>query len=162
MTRRAFTVEEANAALPAVRRTFRAIEERKTVVRERRDALGVLDALWGDRVRDSGNPDHAEYAGHRRALAEHLAEIERLIHEEIVGRGIRLPAGGLRHGLVDFPTTLDGRWVYLCWRSGEAAVAHWHEVDGGYRGRRPITPDERRRLGRNADPAPGGGPTPDV
>ena len=160
MTRRAFTVDEANAALPTVRRTFREIEERKAAVRRRRDALGVLDALWGERVRDAENPDHDEWTVHRRVLAERLSEIERLIQEEIVGRGIRLPAGGLEHGLVDFPTTLDGRWVYLCWRSGEPEVTHWHEVDGGYRGRRPITPAERRRLGRSADPTPGGGPVP--
>jgi len=28
--------------------------------------------------------------------------------------------------------------VYLCWRHGEDAVSHWHEVEGGYEGRRPI------------------------
>lgn len=160
MTRRAFTVEEANGVLPTVRRTFRTIQERRTAARERRNALQVLDLLWGDGVHDSGNPDHVEYLEHRRALGDHLGEIERLIQEEIVGRGIRLPAGGLEYGLVDFPTTLDGRWVYLCWRSGEPEVGHWHEVDGGYRGRRPITPEERRRLGRSALDA-GSGPPPE-
>jgi hypothetical protein len=56
--------------------------------------------------------------------------------------------GGLEHGLVDFPTTLDGRWVYLCWQSGDPKVAYWHEVSGGYAGRRRIAAGQMQRLGR--------------
>ena len=44
-------------------------------------------------------------------------------------------------GLVDFPAVMDGREVYLCWRLGEAEVGHWHELDAGFRGRRPLTAD---------------------
>ena len=52
-----------------------------------------------------------------------------------------------------FPTTLDGRWVYLCWQSDEPNVAYWHEVSGGYAGRRRITAGQMQRLGRLDDPA---------
>ena len=41
-------------------------------------------------------------------------------------------------GLVDFPAERDGRPVWLCWRHGEAAVAHWHEVDAGFDERHPL------------------------
>lgn len=41
-------------------------------------------------------------------------------------------------GLVDFPAVIDGREVYLCWQLGEDSVAHWHELDAGFRGRRPL------------------------
>jgi len=41
-------------------------------------------------------------------------------------------------GLVDFPSRLDGREVYLCWRFGEDEIAHWHELDAGFAGRQKI------------------------
>lgn len=31
-------------------------------------------------------------------------------------------------GVVDFPSMLDGREIYLTWRSGEDRVEYWHEV----------------------------------
>jgi hypothetical protein len=34
---------------------------------------------------------------------------------------------------------IDGRRVWLCWKLGEPAVAHWHEVHEGLAGRKPIT-----------------------
>ena len=41
-------------------------------------------------------------------------------------------------GLVDFPSRLDGRTVFLCWRLGEPEVLHWHELDAGFAGRQPL------------------------
>jgi hypothetical protein len=45
-------------------------------------------------------------------------------------------------GLVDFRALLEGRTVYLCWRWGELRITHWHELDTGFVGRRPIKPDD--------------------
>jgi hypothetical protein len=153
MTRKAFTVEEANALLPVARDVLEAIGKLRRELGLHRDKLQVLDALWGEAVGRAGNPDHEEYRTRRRSIQKAVSEIERLIQEEFIARGIRFPVGGLEHGLLDFPTTLDGRWVYLCWRHGEPEVAFWHEVDAGYPGRNPITPRERRRMGRPDDPA---------
>ena len=44
----------------------------------------------------------------------------------------------LESGLIDFPSTHEGRNVYLCWRLGEDRVTHWHEVDAGFAGRQPV------------------------
>jgi hypothetical protein len=41
-------------------------------------------------------------------------------------------------GLVDFLGEREGRDVWLCWRTGEPAVAHWHEIDQGFRNRQPL------------------------
>jgi hypothetical protein len=41
-------------------------------------------------------------------------------------------------GLIDFPARRDGRLVYLCWRPDEDSVTHWHEVDSGFGGRKPL------------------------
>lgn len=116
----------------------------------RHEELQLLDALWGEAVLDEGNPDHAEFAEASRGMDEALERVEDLVRTEILARGIRFPPGGIEHGLLDFPTTLDGRWVFLCWKRGEARVTQWHEIDGGFAGRQPITPYLRKRMGRGA------------
>jgi hypothetical protein len=45
---------------------------------------------------------------------------------------------GIDDGLIDFPTTREGRVVYLCWRLGEDEIGWWHETDGGFAGRQPL------------------------
>lgn len=152
MTRKKFTVEEANALIPALEAVFSRIERHKEEMRERYRKIQVLDALWGDELGRPGNPDHDEFAEHRQALEEAVQDMGRIVEDEILAQGIRFPQGGLEHGLLDFPTTFDGRWVYLCWQAGEPEVAAWHEVDAGFAGRQPITPDQARLMGRDADP----------
>ena len=41
-------------------------------------------------------------------------------------------------GLIDFPALVSGRQVWLCWRLGEKQISFWHELQGGFGGRRPI------------------------
>lgn len=41
-------------------------------------------------------------------------------------------------GLLDFPALRQGEEVELCWRVGEEAVAFWHPLEAGFRGRKPI------------------------
>jgi hypothetical protein len=42
-------------------------------------------------------------------------------------------------GLVDFRSVREGEIVYLCWKFPEDAILHWHRLDTGFAGRRPIT-----------------------
>ena len=153
MARRAFTVDEAEALVPRLETVFESLERKRREAQQSHDRAQVLELLWGDRLGEIGNPDHAEGIMVRAALVAAVREIERTIREEIVERGLRFPAGGLEMGLVDFPTTWEGRWVYLCWRRGEPALAAWHEIGAGFSGRQPITPEHRRRMGREDDPA---------
>src|SRR6476620_8376495 len=44
-------------------------------------------------------------------------------------------------GLVDFPALHEGEEVLLCWQLGEDEVAHWHRVDEGFAGRKPLPLD---------------------
>ena len=50
-----------------------------------------------------------------------------------------------RRGLVDFYGRVDGRAVWLCWRYGEETVTHYHALDEGFAGRKPIEATMRRR-----------------
>ena len=44
----------------------------------------------------------------------------------------------LDDGLVDFPSKRHGEDVLLCWRLGEAEVAHWHGLEEGFAGRKEL------------------------
>ncbi len=41
-------------------------------------------------------------------------------------------------GLVDFPSLLEGREVFLCWKLGEERIGFWHGIDEGFAGRKPL------------------------
>jgi hypothetical protein len=147
MQKRVFTIDEANSLLPVLEEVFKTIDFRKSKIREQGQKLEVLSLLWGDQLADPSSPDYDNYLLHKRAIANDVSEIEGLIQKEIVGRGIRFPVGGIENGLVDFPTTYRGRWVYLCWRSGEPELLYWHETDAGYQGRQIITDEHRNEMG---------------
>lgn len=149
MRRRVFTVGEANALLPHLREVLSRIRELKLVVEGETDQLKILDVIWGRRVAEPENPDHREFRRHRRAIGSAVEEIERLIREEILELGVRFPQGGLEHGLLDFPTRLDGRWVFLCWQMEEPEILAWHELEGGFAGRKTLSPELARRMGES-------------
>lgn len=147
MTLKAFTVAEANELIPELESVLQRVRDQGAEMRKRYEQVQILDALWGEKLMDPDTPDHGEFVEHRDGIARLAEEIERAVEEEIRGRGIRFPPGGLEHGLLDFPTTYDGRWVYLCWRAGEPEVEAWHEVESGFAGRQPLTPEQASRMG---------------
>lgn len=82
--------------------------------------------------------------GRRDALASRLRELVEAI--ERYGCLVK----DLDVGLIDFPTWYQGREVLMCWRLGEPGIEFWHEVDEGYRGRKPI--DEEFRASHRGEP----------
>jgi hypothetical protein len=119
---RFFTVEEADAELPAVReRVARIREARATVLRS-------AEVVRRASPTDGGGVEGAAYLEANRVLRH---EVEALSAAGII---LRDP----ETGLVDFPSRREGRTVYLCWRLGEDRVAHWHDANAGFAGRRPL------------------------
>lgn len=153
MIRKAFTVDEANVLIPQLEKVLERLRRCATMVEASHEKLQLLDVLWGPSVRQTTNPDYSEFTEAQSTMRSAARELEMVIHAEIAGRGIRFPQGGLELGLLDFPTTWQGRWVFLCWRSGERCITAWHEIDGGYAGRQPLTADQAKRMGREDDPA---------
>jgi hypothetical protein len=159
MHKKSFTVAEANELIPVLEDAFEGIRERRARLEELDERLQLLDALWGEKLYTPKNPDFHEFARCRTEIRSAVKEVEGLIQHEILARGVRFPPGGLERGLLDFPTTLDGRWVYMCWQSGESELRSWHEVDGGYAGRQLLTAEVAKRMGRAAAPADEDTPT---
>jgi hypothetical protein len=130
---RTYRVEEANLALPEVRRlTARVVE-----------VSGQLPELE-DEVRI------AEYRARRPGAAavdeERLGQAsERLqaVENQLVGdvnslERMDLQLKDARTGLVDFLSYRHGELIELCWKLGEDEVAHWHRIGEGYAGRKPL------------------------
>ena len=141
---RMFTVEEANRMLPLVRAIVSDITSLSREVIERRQRLSELTAGRELDKRDL-------YAGELAEVNKDLEQDTRRLQEyiqELRQLGVE-PKGP--EGLVDFPTLMDGRIVYLCWKLGEPEVLFWHEVDDGFAGRQPLTADSVSGSGLEAD-----------
>jgi len=83
------------------------------------------------------------------AVARRRGQREKAIQEakdtlaEIDAIGVQVK--DLDTGLLDFPFQLEDRVVLLCWKQGETAITHWHTMEDGFAGRRPL--DERFTRG---------------
>jgi hypothetical protein len=126
-----FTVDDANRTLPLVSRIVQDIVTQHARWQERVREYEILKVT--ERA-ETPDPRGEELEGEVHALA---TEIDRYIRE-LEELGVEFKGAEL--GLVDFPGMLAGRKVYLCWRLGEPSVQHWHEIDAGFAGRQPLTP----------------------
>ena len=131
---RTFTLEEAHLLLPEVKPLLaRAMVEKKGIdgiAEEFREVAGHIIAAGGcelDVVALSRRKAERDKAVER--LKEALTEIDEL--------GVQVK--DLDMGLLDFPCVVDGETILLCWKVGEERITHWHGLEEGYAGRKPIT-----------------------
>ena len=138
---RIFTLEEANALLPALELALGQLARLRAELEQAIQAVGgpeVAVAVLGD--------EDAALAGESQPEARRLvaaAEEVRLAVERINAHGCVLK--DIDAGLVDFYALRDDEPVFLCWQLGEPKVAHWHPLDGGFAGRQPIEGVELER-----------------
>ena len=133
--RRLFTVEEANAMLPLVRAIVTDLAQLSKDVVERRERLGHLRANREGRASDIYSDEVAEIEAELERDTQQLYDYV----EELRQLGVE-PKNG-PEGLVDFPSLVDDRIVYLCWRLGEPEVMFWHDIEAGFAGRQPLLAD---------------------
>src|SRR5690242_1372499 len=130
--RKLFTVEQVNAMLPLVRAIVTDLSQLSREVVERRERLA--DLLAGRNL-ESSDPYRAELAQIEEELEKDVRRLRDYV-EELRELGAE-PKNGIE-GLVDFPTIMDDRVVYLCWKLDEPEVLFWHELDAGFPGRQPL------------------------
>lgn len=122
-----FSVEEANALIPTVRRIVEAIQRQHSRLLSFEAAAKY--AAEGAELGGGGMNEGSRYVAILTELAERAGELEAL--------GVQLKDYG--RGLIDFPSLRDGRVVLLCWQLGEGdEVQWWHDVDAGFAGRQPL------------------------
>lgn len=134
-SKRFFTLAEANQRLPLVRAIVSDIVELFRDVTERRQRLIDLierNQLGSKRV---ASPYTEEL---EQMQADIQADVEKLngFAQELSELGIELKDPNI--GLIDFPTLVDGREAYLCWKLGEPEVGFWHELTAGVQGRQSV------------------------
>ena len=132
MAQRYFTPSEANELLVEVRPLAESLVQHRQGMRvaaERRARLTARIAGNGGDLdpQEPGELDE-QFQRESHALTQAAERLERL--------GVLVK--DLDSGLVDFPALHDGEEVLLCWQLGEDEVAHWHGVDEGFAGRKPL------------------------
>ncbi len=123
---RHFSYADALELMPRVRQVTADIIEARAELAELSDALnGGEDSPLG-------------------GVAEAKA-LEARLHELLSwfpANGIEVK--GAAPVIIDFPSTLLGVDVLLCWLEGEAELAWYHRPDLGFLGRRPLPPEAMR------------------
>jgi hypothetical protein len=135
MARRYFTPSEANELLAEVRPLAESLVEHRQGMRlaaERRARLTARIAGNGGDLdpQEPGELDE-QFQRESHAVTQAAERLERL--------GVLVK--DLDTGLVDFPALHKGEEVLLCWQFGEDEVTHWHGVDEGFAGRKPLPLD---------------------
>jgi hypothetical protein len=123
-----FTVEQANATLPLVRRIVQDIVAQHKIWHEKLLEIDLLAA--------SGRASDAQLVERIVQDAQDVASEIESCRRELIALGIQLKDPGL--GLIDFPSSLGNRQIWLCWRLGEPEVQYWHDLDAGFAGRQPL------------------------
>lgn len=128
-----FTLLEAERLLPEIEKIIREAVLLKSQYEEAEQSL----QSFTQRVAMQGGMTIDRNAVlQQRALRDHHGQKLKAAVEEIHERGCLIK--DLDIGLVDFPTLFHGKEVYLCWKMGESGISHWHGVDEGFAGRKPI------------------------
>lgn len=139
-----FTLEEAQSLLPLMESLLKRAMESKLAAQEvesRISELGGRIYLSGGlrvNVAEAGR-DRLEMEGHLQRVKESIAEID----------AIGVQVKDIESGLLDFPCRIDDQVVLLCWRMGETSIEHWHTIEDGFKGRRPLDERFRRRSNSN-------------
>jgi hypothetical protein len=131
-----FTLEEAERILPRVKRLLAKLHTLKAQINflaeEKEAPIQLTEPFSEDEIYRFA---FAQEIKLNRELHKHTYEFFRTLDQlNELGCAIK----DLDEGLIDFPYKLNGKEVCLCWKEGEAHINHWHELEGGFAGRKPI------------------------
>lgn len=117
---RVFTLDEARELVPEV------LSRAADLVAVRADLVDLQTAL------DRGVPSRLGALPEAKGLEARLSELLSWFPEQ------GLDVKGVAPLLVDFPATLNGEAVLLCWLEGEHELGWYHKPEHGFAGRRVI------------------------
>jgi hypothetical protein len=140
-----FTIDEANTMLPVLDSLLKRAMDAKQMMED-------VDAEFEDITHkvflNGGTLLDIGYLARRKAEREKAIQSLKDTVEEIHSTGVQVK--DLDIGLLDFPCLVEGETVLLCWKYGEPhAIEHWHGMEEGFAGRKPI---EQLRLKRKKKP----------
>ena len=117
-----FSLPEARAMLPQLRRLFKELQTRRERARQAEEQLG-----------NSLNTSGGDLGG--KLVSALMADLAALNTEarQLQERGVLIK--DFDRGLVDFPSLRGGREVFLCWELEEDDIEFFHDIADGYAGR---------------------------
>lgn len=129
-----FTLQEANLLLPVLESLLKLAIAAKDVIaateKEFQDLQHKVFLSGGTLV------NIAEVSLKKAAREKAVQQIKDAVGE-IHATGVQVK--DLDVGLLDFPCVVENEIVLLCWKLGEPhSIQHWHGVEEGFAGRKPI------------------------
>ena len=128
-----FTLSEAQTLLPVVEALLRKAQVAGVRAGELEGEMQQLST----RIFLSGGM-HVDVSAAARRRAERDKAVQEAKDTLVEIDSIGVLVKDLEQGLLDFPSTMDGKPVLLCWKLGEPAIAHWHTEQEGFAGRKPL------------------------
>ncbi len=133
MSQRTFTLDEAQALLPVLESLLRrSLEGKQLIEKIEAEFQEVSQRIFlggGTRV------DIAHLAVRKAEKEKALQRVKDAL-AEIDSTGVQVK--DLDIGLLDFPCRVQDQVILLCWKLGEKQITHWHGLEEGFKGRKPI------------------------
>ena len=136
MATRTFSLEQAQMLLPVLESLLRTAIDGKKLIE---DVDGELQEIAHKVFLKGGMLVNIVQVARRKAEREKAVQRVKDAIAEIDSTGVQVK--DLDIGLLDFPCRVEGETILLCWKLGEEGITHWHGVEEGFAGRKPI--DER-------------------
>jgi len=133
---RTFSLQEAQSILPVLEGLLRkSIDGKKLIEGVDQEMSQLSERIFYA----GGSLVNIKQTALRRAERDKAVQRVRDAMAEIDAIGVQVK--DLDIGLLDFPCKVDDEVVLLCWKLGESSITHWHGMEEGFAGRKPI--DER-------------------
>jgi hypothetical protein len=133
MSDRTFTLEEAQALLSVLESLLKQAVQSKKLIEE---VDAELQEMAHRVFLQGGTLVNVVHLARRKAEREKAIQRLKDVIAEIDATGVQVK--DLDIGLLDFPCKVEGEIILLCWKLGEAKIAHWHSTTDGFAGRKPI------------------------
>lgn len=126
MEKRYFTCEEAQRALPRVKKSILELVKLSRAI----DLLASIDVEFED--------THRALYSHITSRKEYHTLCAKFYKKMDALFAMGCIVKDLNRGLVDFYAKHNGRDIFLCWKFDEPRIQFWHEIHAGYIGRQPM------------------------
>jgi hypothetical protein len=133
MSDRRFTLDEAQSLLPVLESLLRTAINAKKIIEEFDAEMQVLHHRI---FLNGGTFIDVVPLARRRAERSRAEQRAKDAVAEIDSIGVQVK--DLDIGLLDFPCDVEGQTILLCWKLGEKSITHWHGLQEGFAGRKPI------------------------
>lgn len=146
MSERYFTWQEAQTLLPVLESLLRTcIEGKKTV----QDVEAELEQTAKRVFVNGGMLVNIGRLAMRKGERDKTVQRIKDALAEIDSIGVQVK--DLDIGLLDFPAIYEDEVILLCWKMGEASIAHWHDTQEGFAGRKPLTPEMKKATRKKSN-----------